>query len=429
MSQKHRTGQGAFNRRVDGWILEALDDGARSFEEILLALPGVFPLDLARALQRLKRGRRLSLSAKGEAGAEVNPADTSIPSTPLPVPHPLDYDWRFAEKAVRRTLDACLQLSATDDAILFLGTPTTALAASGQNARRKLRFVEWNVSVIDVLAGSAGIAVDHIDVLNHGSFDHESAVVLIDPPWYRDHMRAFMWAATQWCVPGGHIVVSMPPVGTRPEMEHEHDEFRGYCAELGLHVLEIEEQALPYLTPPFEINALRASGIDSVPIQWRRGDLWILRREHKGNVPAPPSPAEYLWHDHALGAMRFKTRAISSLADVVDPRLTSLVDGDICSAVSRHHPLRNNARVWTSGNRVYGCASPSLWAHIATALRRGQAPVDAVAGAVGRSLPPDKARHVRVAAEQMLRISELERKELISLGHDYGSPQVVRSAS
>ena len=47
-----------------------------------------------------------------------------------------------------------------------------------------------------------------------------------------------------------------------------------------------------------------------------------------------------------------------------DPSLVQLVVGDVLPTVSRRDPRRSSARLWTSGNRIFGCAAPHALARL-----------------------------------------------------------------
>jgi hypothetical protein len=73
--------------------------------------------------------------------------------------------------------------------------------------------------------------------------------------------------------------------------------------------------------------------------------------------------------------------------------------------------MRQHVRVWTSGNRVYGCSSPGLLAAVADALASGRAIGHAAETYLGRR--PDRAEHEAIthAATQL---DELARAETAS---------------
>src|SRR5215207_7483846 len=88
-----------FEAAVDQWILQALAAGAASFDELLVALPGVYPTLVRAALDRLATvsGLRSDAHARLQRRSHRNLPVVHYRqrSQVLPIPHPLDYDWRF----------------------------------------------------------------------------------------------------------------------------------------------------------------------------------------------------------------------------------------------------------------------------------------------------------------------------------------------
>src|SRR4051794_27671395 len=92
---------------LEGWVKGAIDDGARDLSGLLESLPGTDPITAARALRDLAeegdpRARDLLVSLKRD--------DCRSPvssSRVLPIPHPLDYAWRFTDETAT---DLCNRL-------------------------------------------------------------------------------------------------------------------------------------------------------------------------------------------------------------------------------------------------------------------------------------------------------------------------------
>jgi hypothetical protein len=78
-----------------------------------------------------------------------------------------------------------------------------------------------------------------------------------------------------------------------------------------------------------------------------------------------------------------------------------LVEGDILPSVSRRDLRRSQARLWTSGNRVFGCAAPSLLLRV----------LDEQDLKDGGDRPP--SAWVREAREAVKTVVEREREEYI----------------
>src|SRR5438132_2312522 len=99
----------SFSEMVDGWVLQAIQDGVGGFGSLVCALPGVYPAVVRDAIRRLAQERRLlattlqrmlreaALPWPDEQGDFMRPG--------LPAPHPLDFDWRYAPAGSERLLD------------------------------------------------------------------------------------------------------------------------------------------------------------------------------------------------------------------------------------------------------------------------------------------------------------------------------------
>ena len=99
-------------------------------------------------------------------------------------------------------------------------------------------------------------------------------LIVVDPPWYSRETRAFLLTAIRNASPGSKVLLSVPPVGTRPGVEHEWQELLIWAGGVGLRLLAYETEILPYISPLFEKNALRAAGVELIP---SNGDAGTLR--------------------------------------------------------------------------------------------------------------------------------------------------------
>lgn len=207
------------------------------------------------------------------------------------------------------------------------------------------------------------------------------------------------------------MLVSLPPLGTRPGMATERAEFLALAEELGLRRVRLDEGALPYLSPPFEQNALRADGMPGVPVDWRRGDLAVFARIRVVQRPRPVAPPfEKTWHEADVLGVRVRMRPQSE-PGFVDPRLVTLVACDILPTVSRRDLRRRDADVWTTGNRVFRCRGTGILLRVFEALGAAQPPTERVAGALGRNLGSEEADLVKQAAEQAANLVSMEQDE------------------
>lgn len=285
----------------------------------------------------------------------------------LPLPHPLDYEWRFEPRTRVMLARRCKELAGARGPIALLGTPTLGPALRGHAGR--VLLLDSNASVLSALAGA-----DQLDAIQRHTVDlaefvppwewrHRAAVVVCDPPWYPEGFSTFLCLAAELVRPAGTVLLSVPDPLTRPSAEDELEDLACLAMRLGFAVSSSEPHAVRYRTPFFEYRALRAAGVRLVPLDWRAGTLWQLTSMGIGPVASCAT-------SHGSAARR--TAADITIENVrirvlPDPAalpgtlsLQSLVPSDTMPTVSRRHPMRNSVNIWTSGNSVLSCADPDL---------------------------------------------------------------------
>lgn len=407
----------SYNHLVDGWIDDALSQGHTSFARLVMALPGVYPSVLRDALARLAV-RRPGLAYLLRQSDQTLPSDdasyqTLISSSIiLPMPHPLDYDWRFTDSAVTYLLDLCQTLAVPGEQVALLGTPSIFHAALAQPLPYRFTLFEHNsVMVASLESATDRMRAVRCDLVRDPLPRLMARVVIADPPWYEDEARAFLWAARRLIIDTGHIIMSVPPLGTRSGMESEWRRTVTWAEQLGLRLLRLESGALPYQTPPFERNALHAEGIPSVPSMWRRGDLAIFAVAAPCAAPRPAIPTVGVrWDEASISGVRIRLR-LREERRFRDPTLQQIIGGDVLPSVSRRDPRRAAVDVWTSGNRVFACRGTHIVGAIADAIAVGQPPRDAVSMAVGHPLRNGELYLVNQVTYQLYRIVAREHRE------------------
>ncbi len=273
-----------FAAAIDRWVMQALAAGAASFATLLCGLPGVDPRAVVESLRRL----RISGDLGGEVAERMLAESERVQILPvispgqraLPVPHPLDFEWRFARAAADRLLDECRRAEDATDQVLLLGAPSLIPRAHQRGDPIRLLLLDSNPEMVAFLRETyPAVKAITWDVLRDPPPAVGTAgVVVSDPPWYPEHLRAFMWTSCRLCRPGGQVLVSLPPIGTRPDINRERNDFFRWTTVLGLKLVRLEAGAMPYVMPLFERNSLASVGIRGVPSEWRRGDLAIFVR-------------------------------------------------------------------------------------------------------------------------------------------------------
>lgn len=422
------TAEEAFEGQLDQWVLDAVTGGHMTFEAVLRTLPGVYPAVALHSIERLaKRGqlpRHVADRAAASAGRMPEPKGYNDASC-LPLPHPLDFEWRFSAGALELLWQNVLELSQGSDTIALLGTPSLfQWARKRRENQRRCVLVDSNRPAVISLSQSVHSGSVICCDIAHGRLPALTAqVVVIDPPWYPVHVRTFLRAASQTCTVGGHVLLSAPPAGTRPGIREEWEETLELAEGMGLRLKRSEPSVLPHATPPFERNALRAAGVSSYPAEWRRGDLAVFLRygqaSHRSppllchSPPSPPSPCPE-WAEESVEGVRIRMRSQEHSRG--DPRLVSLVTGDVLPSVSRRDERRRLADVWTSGNRIFRCADTAILRQVCRAVARGEAVAAYVAGALRRKLTPEEMWLVADAGEQLRQLVRTERGELDRYG-------------
>lgn len=415
-----------FEGAVDRRVLDALASGVRSFDRLVASLPGVYPSTVLHSLQRLESTQKISVkvwTALVKSAQEMRePLNDSYHQVRLPVPHPLDYDWRFSDSAVQHLLNKCTALTRRGDAIALLGTPSLLRMGIEQSYPRQLILLEANRTVTDIFAQTIPAPqVFRCDVMRDTLPHLTAKAVVLDPPWYPEHIQSFLWAACQLCKIGGHLLISMPPVGTRPGMEREWANTLDWAQQIGLTLVKLELAALSYVTPPFELNGLTAEGLHGVSREWRRSDLAVFSRTHQTKIPRPTvHQQEDFWQEEVLGGVRVRIRQ-PNLSDFADPSLMSVVPGDVLQSVSRRDSRRQLADVWTSGNRIFACQGRGVLWQILRAVAVGRSPAETVASALGHPLSLVEAELVSHATEDLANIISTEQKENLFFGEQHNN--------
>jgi hypothetical protein len=321
----------------------------------------VEPSELLRLdrLESLGRSQRSCLTAHRHVSDDLDEI--------LPLPHPLDYEWRFDPQTRMMLTQRCKKLAGPTGPIALLGTPTLAPALRSHGGDVLLLDANARLMVTLAAAGQLGTiqwAVTDLAAFSPPrSWQHRAAVVVCDPPWYPEGFATFLCAASLLIRPGGAVLASVPDVLTRPTAAEELENLRGLARQLQFATDAVEPRAVRYRTPFFEYRALRAAGVHVVPLDWRAGTLWQLIST--GIAPPRPSgrrrasAASNIVAETTIDGVRLRVlRDRPVLPGVL--ALRPVVPGDTLPTVSRRHPARGSVTLWTSGNTVLSCADPDL---------------------------------------------------------------------
>lgn len=131
IASRRSLSQAAFVNKIDVMTHTAIADGATTFETLLRRLPAVYPTEVLASLDRLAtRGAipvAVAYDARRQAGR--NSATSIEGRSLLPLPHPLDFEWRFTPDAARALLNRATCLTPADGDLLLFWTPGLAVEA------------------------------------------------------------------------------------------------------------------------------------------------------------------------------------------------------------------------------------------------------------------------------------------------------------
>jgi hypothetical protein len=415
----------AYQRLVDRWVVVEIESGVSTFDDLLCSLPGVYPTHVAASIDRLRQADVITKSQRRRAmrRKENEGPHCSANSYLLPPPHPLDFDWRYSPDTIEQLVDRAVAATQPGETVALLGTPSLHVAQLTKEHGRRFVLIDANPLTVErVKTLDAHRTVYKRDLFANPVPALNAAAVIADPPWYDEHIEAFMWTASEVARPEAQVFVSLPAIGTRPGSRAERKAFRSTAERMAMRIEEMRLRDLAYVSPPFETNALAAAGWTGLPIDWRRGDLGILRTSGSKGPRPTRAARETRWEEHSLGWVRIRVRR-DPPTRVVDPTLEELVPGAVLPDVSRRHRFREMANVWTSGNRVYCCQAPRLLLVILRAIASGSNPRAAVASTIGRTPTAEEDRAIAQSVSQLKWIARIEGREL---AHHGWSPHRVR---
>lgn len=421
-----------FRAFIDQAVLAATTAGTITFRALLCHLPSVYPTELLASLGRLAESGAIdpALAASVRREASTHTADPPDGRSLLPLPHPLDFEWRFTADAARNLLNVTSALTGAHANVLLFGTPGLAAEALSLPTNRRLSFLgEDNAVTCRLIALNSATGFKLSIAFCSAGLPHDSAdAVVLDPPWYIDFMCPMLSAASAACRRDGIVLVSLPPAGTRPSAQADRETVIRFAVRLGLDLLEERPLALPYDTPFFEANALAAAGIVA-PSQWRRGDLAVFRKSRRSTRPAGVASGRCrTWIEISVRRMRLFIKPDPKPAKGLEG-LLPLVDGDILPSVSRRDPRRRGAQVWTSGNRVFRTDNANLVIEAALAHRNEETGAGVQPRLWGNLRERDAVQRVGYMLEELAAREAVEEGGALSVGPERSMPWTSSSTN
>lgn len=363
-----------YNRAVDSIIIEAIKF-TEDFYEIVLMAKGMHPIEIVHSLNRLHKDGLID-------NAMFNLVTQSISSLPrtqedgyekiLPVPHQMDYDWRFSNNGKQFFIDYINHEIKEKQIkrIAFIGSPSL-FRHYCEHGRREIEYylIDFNANKhIQNIVLSANSHVINCN-LNY-DLDMELSIdqlnvdlIITDPPWYLEYYMQFFQICSVIGNDRSTVIGVFPSLFTRESVFDERNSINSYVNKLGFRNLSYKPLCIEYYTPPFEQNVLKVNGIVNYPICWRKGDFFSTTRSYKSDAQCNNDVVirNGFWTEKTIQNVRFKIRQSTFTEDVdYAIRLERLYPNDIYPSVSRRYKGHDKINVWTSGNRVLYCSNVSI---------------------------------------------------------------------
>jgi hypothetical protein len=347
---------------------------------------GVFPTIVRESLEALPEVISRVAAAADTCAPEEAPDDGTAWADDES--DPVDAQWYFDMPSVQRLLSA---LPTGARSVLALGVPS--LCGAAVRIMDDVRVLDRSKVLERRSLGLTGPAADGALEVVEWDLDakpYQDAtgmdVIVMDPPWYLDHYRAWLHTAVEACRIGGTICVVLPQVLTNRRSVVDRRELLAILRSIG-HV-SLKPDLLSYVTPSFERAVLDAKGIGHLG-RWRRADLALVRVRHK-RLPYEFEPVpDNEWKYREIGGRIVRSlweRTGEQGMPVIDP--ADAATGYRLSSVSRFYLRSSGVNLITSRG---GAAVVSHWGRlpvILDLLGDGQPP----SAAVKTALPAEAAR-------------------------------------
>jgi hypothetical protein len=404
-----------FLAAVRAWISEHLPT-VTTFGTLLRALPGVDPIHVVAALAEIAA----TSEPGGQRAQRLGDEAATLPATVAftaerPVPHPLEFYWAYTTGTVESIIERLRTFTSPGDTVAYLGTPNVYSAALSSLPDRDNVLFDRSVPRTERLRKLPGGRVLQVDLLASPLPRLSAQAAVLDPPWYPDLMRGFLWAAGNLTASGGIALAAFPPPGTRPGVEAEKRRILEWAAYGGLRSVEYEPGWLRYRSAPFELASHRAAGLGGVPLDWRSGDLATLRLDGLFSQPRPQmshSAHREVWLPFSINEIPIWIRHRRHSSEVADRQLLEeVIEGGTLTSVSSRDPVRHRIDIWTSLSRVWSSASPRIIEALCRGLAEGTDPDITVQQELRRPLSRTESDRLSAAVEVLSEVVKSERRQ------------------
>jgi|ERR1700754_2277911 len=332
-----------------------------TFSSLTASCDGAFPARIADVLKHLSPKLALASERLVEAG-QTHFARPFCDSR-LPLPHPLDFEWRFSNTTIDQLLGRLSSVCDPQDKVLLVCTPAVALRAFDSDRFRHLIYASrMDDPVTASLKEICDERVQFVDVRDDLSRIGATGAI-VDPPWYDDIALPLVTQTLRGLAQSGALLVCFPDRLSGCSSASMLSKIVRDSKAFGLEHLRLLGDKLRYETPFFELSALRDQGLYSVHPQWRTGRLAFGRRT-LNEIPMHRFPAGEDWSEIGEGGWRMRLRQPP----------TNLVGSDkarfnVRRSISRVSTGAGDEQCWTVGNRVAYAPIRTCTKHLLLAMR------------------------------------------------------------
>jgi hypothetical protein len=360
---------GLIDITVKNGIKDAVD-----FYTLVTKCAGIHPLEIVHSLNRIHQNGMLDDHTYQQIMHNISEPKQYLNNDHcpkiLPVPHQVDFDWRFSESGIKIFVGHIDRLinNQSYTRIAFIGSPSLFRHYCESNSKAAEFFlIDFNANKHinkEKLPGNVHVVNCNLnyDLDTELKVDQIHAdLVVMDPPWYPEYYKKFFDISDIIGEAECLVYGVFPPMLTRESISAERYDINTYVSKLGFGELKYDPLCVEYYTPPFEQNVLKTNGICNYPMCWRRGDFFTTARSKKASIYKGITEIIIRnggWTEKSIEIVRFKLRQSTFSEDVeFNIRLDSLYENDIYPSVSRRFKGHEKINVWTSGNRVYYCSN------------------------------------------------------------------------
>ena len=142
----------AYRKQVDRLVAAQIQRGVPTFDDLVYALPGVYPTQVYDSVSRLREIGVISPEQHRTVTERRHAEASRLGPTPppfLPPPHPLDFDWRYSVATINHLLDRAVGATQSGDTVVLLGTPTLHVAQLSRELDRRFVLIDANPAIVE----------------------------------------------------------------------------------------------------------------------------------------------------------------------------------------------------------------------------------------------------------------------------------------